>query len=127
MNFLGIFKNVVKDTGLAAPYVAFGVGFFNPPMAAVITRIGTAMVQVEAQIPDNNQGATKAALVTQDFAASMSLTSSLLAQSGKTMTWDAGKLKTAIDAQTASFNAYAALASSIKIADTVPPTKPAVG
>ncbi len=119
-NFLGIFKTVVKDVGLAAQYGSFGISAFNPVLGTIVSKVGTAMVQVEAQIPEDAQGATKAQVVTQDFEASMQLTQSLLAQAGKTMTWDSGKLKTAIDAQSKSFNAYADLASSVKIVDTPP-------
>jgi len=125
-NFLGIFKTVVKDAGIAAQYGSFGVSVFNPALGAIISKIGTAIVQVEAQIPDDNQGAVKSQAVQQDFSSGMIMTQALLAQAGKSMTWDAGKLKDCIDAQTKAFNLYAELAQSIKIVDAVPPTKPLV-
>lgn len=124
MNFLGIFKNVVKDVGVVAPYAAFGIGAINPALGAIVNRIGTAIVQVESQIPEDNQGPAKAMAVTQDFQSSMALTQSLLAQAGKTMTWDSGKLKEVIDAQAKALNLYAELAQSIKITDSA--TKPTV-
>lgn len=124
-NFLGIFKTVVKDVGITAKYGAFGVSLFNPALGALISKIGSAVVQIEAQIPDDNQGQAKSAAVTQDFESSMVLTQSLLSQTGKSMTWDSGKLKEVIDSQAKTFNLYAELASSIKIVD-LPSAKPTI-
>ncbi len=126
MSFLGIFKTVVKDTGIVAQYGSFGISVFNPVLGALVSKIGTAMVQVEAQIPDDSQGPTKQAAVVQDFNASMAMTQSLLAQTGKSMTWDPQKLKDAIDAQTKAFNLYHDLAASIKIVDAVATPKPVI-
>lgn len=117
MNFLGIFKTVVKDVGLGAKAGAFGVSLFNPVMGTLIDKIGSAMVQVEAQIPDDNQGATKSQAVQADVEAGLLLTKSILAQAGKSMSWDTGKLKDVIDAQAKAFNLYHELAASIKIVD----------
>lgn len=124
MNFLGIFKTVVKDVGAVAPIASFGISMFNPALGAIVGRIGTAMVQAEARIPEDNQGAAKSQEVINDFAASMQLTQSLLAQAGKSMTWDAGKLKDVIEAQAKAFNLYHDLAASIKIVDAAQPAKP---
>lgn len=118
MNFLGIFKTVVKDVGVVAKVSAFGVGLYNPALGVIMNKIGTAMVQAEAQIPDDNQGAVKAAAVAQNFSNDMELTRALLAEAGNTMTWDDGLLKTAIDTQAKAFNAHLAFATSIKIAET---------
>lgn len=126
MNFLGIFKTVAKDAGIVAQYGSFGISAFNPALGAIVGKIGSAIVQVESQIPEDNAGSTKAQVVTNDFAASMQLTQSLLAATGKTMTWDQNKLKDVIDAQTKAFNLYHELATSIKIVDTAAAPKPVV-
>lgn len=126
MNFLGIFKTVVKDVGVVAKYGSFGISAFNPALGAIVGRIGSTMVDVEAQIPDDGKGPEKAAAVIQDFRASMSLTAALLAQTGRTMTWDEGKLKDVIDSQAKTFNLYAELAKSIKILDPTAKASPII-
>ena len=118
MNFLGIFKTVTKDAGIVAKAASFGVGLWNPVLGTIMNKIGTAMVQVEAQIPDDNQGQVKAATVMQTFSADMDVTRALLAEAGQTMTWDDGLLKTAIDTQAKAFNAHRDFVASIKVTAT---------
>lgn len=115
MNFLGIFKTVVKDAGIVAKAGAFGVSLYNPVLGTIIDKIGTAMVQVEAQIPDDNQGPVKAATVMQSFSADMGVTRALLAEAGQSMSWNDELLKTAIDTQAKAFNAHRDFVASIKV------------
>ena len=125
-NFLGIFKTVAKDVGVVAQYGSFGISAFNPALGAIVSKIGSAIVQVESQIPEDNSGANQIPGGHPGFQREHDAhqRAPAVAQAGKTMTWDAGKLKDVIDAQTKALNLFHDLAASIKIVDTVQPTKP---
>lgn len=126
-NFLGIVKSIGKDLGVVGTFASPVVSIFNPALGAIIGRVSSAVVNAEAQIPEEGQGPAKAQMVAQDFNQGLSMAQALLKQAGQTMTYDPALLEKAISDQAVSFNSYAALARSIKITPTSPASAVAVG
>lgn len=125
MNFLGIAKSIGKDLGIVGGVAAPIVSIFNPALGAIIGKISTAVVNAEAQMPADGQGPAKQQAVVDSFDQSLAMAQTILRQNGKLLTYNADLLNAAIAAQTASYNAYAALAKSVSITSVIPTPSPA--
>jgi crotonobetainyl-CoA:carnitine CoA-transferase CaiB-like acyl-CoA transferase len=100
----------------------------STPLFGVFDRLSQAITTVEASITTPGSGPQKSAAVVADFNAGLQLTQSILALEGKALYYDPAALQTAIDAQVAAFNAFAAVKTSFKVVaqPTPAPAPPAV-
>ncbi len=127
MSFLSIFKNIGKGLlaveKVAAPIAEGLLPAYAPLIMSIDHLFGTtqaAIVTAEQNNPLQN-GQLKLDAVTNDFNAALSELQSILAVTGKQLTYDGNGLTTAINAQVAAYNAFAALKSTFKIADAPAP------
>lgn len=128
MSFLSVFKTIGKGL-LAAEHVAAPLAStIFPQFAPIIGKIdglfGTtqaAIITAEANNPLDGQGGLKLTAVTNDFNAALAEMQSILAITGKQLTYDAAALDAAVSAQVAAYNAFAKVKASFKIADLSKP------
>lgn len=106
---------VGKDALAIAPIAGAALSIVNPAAGALLTgiagRLTAAITTVEQTVTDAKSGQLKSDTVIADFMNALDLAGSI---TGKKYTVDQAVLKTAIDAQTAAFNAFAAVKESIK-------------
>lgn len=118
MSFLSVFKNIGRVFAIAAPVAESVLSIVDPPLAALFAPVVNSIVRIEASIPQDGAGPAKAPLVLQDFETNvLSFMRDILAGQGKQITYDVGKLQTAINSQVAAFNAFADLKKSFVISD----------
>jgi hypothetical protein len=122
MSFISILKTV-GSTLLGIEHVAEPIveTLFpaSSPIFAIFDKVQTAITTVEQGMPAAT-GAAKAQAVVNDFEAGLALTQQILAVDGKTLSYDTTALQTAIDAQVAAYNAFAAVKASFKVVVAVP-------
>jgi hypothetical protein len=122
MSFISILKKIGSVTigaeHIVAPVIEAAVPAISGPVAAldgIFQRLQATIATVEANNPTDGQGGIKAQAVTADFQSGLDLTQQILALKGEKLTYDASALQSAIDAQTAAFNAFAKLKASFKV------------
>lgn len=122
MSFLGILKNIGKGF-LVAEQIAMPIAqTMLPQFAPVLGRIDNlvqrtqaAIITVEQNNPADGQGGVKQEAVIADFQAGLDEMQSILALSGKKLTYDEGELKSAINDQTSAYNHFAKVKASFKV------------
>lgn len=130
MSFLSILKKVgsvaLGIEHLAAPIVSALVpgsaGVFAV-VDSITARVQNSITTQEFLSPTTGSGPQRAAAVVQDFENLLNLSDDviapILAARGEVLSYDHAALQTAIDAQVAAYNAFAALKASIKIVPLV--------
>jgi hypothetical protein len=122
VSFLGALKDIGKTAlGIArSPVAATIVSAVNPALGAIWGRAATAITNIEAAhaaAGREKTGSEKLNFVITDFEESLAVTREILKLQGKELVYDAGRLKEAIDAQVAAFNATARLKETFQIRD----------
>ena len=108
---------------LAAPIAEIAFPQFAGAIAEVDSltgRLQNAITTVEANSPVGTDGSLKSAAVIADFNAAIGLAQSVAGFAGKQISYDAGALQAAINAQVNAYNAAAALKASFHMVDIVP-------
>jgi len=123
MSFISILKKVGSAV-LGIEHVAEPVieTLFpsSKPLFDVFDRLQTAITTVESANPLQN-GQLKSQTVVSDFEAGLSVTQAILSADGKKLVYDDAALQSAINAQVAAYNAFAALKASFKVVALNPP------
>jgi hypothetical protein len=119
-NFLGIVHEIAHDAGIVGEAAAPILSIYNPGLGAIVKGVSDKIVQVEAQLPGDNNGDIKQNLVANDFLSGLPIFQQLLASQGKSVQYDLGKLKQAISDQTKAFNSFAEFQKTFKIVDVAP-------
>lgn len=114
MNFLGILKGTAK---VIKPVAEAAVSLFNPALGSLVGRLGSMVVDAEAQIPEDGKGAEKHQFVVNGFNDQLKLAQDFMKLGGRQMTYDGELLDKAIASDVARMNAYALLSKSVKIID----------
>ena len=132
MSFLSIFKAIGKGLLIGEKIVVPLAETAFPAFAPLISKIDSlfgvtqaAIITAEQNNPLDGQGGLKLTAVTNDFNAALAELQSILAVTGKQITYDGGALNDAVAAQVAAYNAFAKVKGSFKVADA-PKPEPAV-
>lgn len=125
MSFISVIKKI-GSVALGIEHIAEPVveTLFpvSKPIFDIFDKVSNTIVTVEANMPGVS-GPDKSQAVISDFEAGLALTQQILALEGKQLTYDKAALQTAINAQVAAYNAFAAVKTSFKVT-TLPVTKP---
>lgn len=128
MTFLSIFKALGKGLlvgeKIAVPLAEVAFPQFAPILGKIDNLFGVtqaSIVTAEQNNPLDGQGGLKLTAVTNDFNAALAELQSILAITGKQLTYDGGALNDAVTAQVAAYNAFAKVKASFKIADAPAP------
>lgn len=130
MSFITIFKALGKGLligeKIAVPIAEAAFPQFAPILGKIDTLFGAtqaAIITAEQNNPADGQGGLKLTAVTNDFNAALAELQSILAVTGKQLTYDGNALNDAVAAQVAAYNAFAKVKASFKVADApVAPT-----
>lgn len=124
MSFLSVFtkigKVLITAEHVAAPIAEGVLPAYAPLIASIDSLFGktqAAIITAEQNNPVDANGRIKLDAVTNDFNAALAELQSILAVTGKQLTYDGNALNDAVNKQVAAYNAFAAVKASFKIAD----------
>lgn len=122
MSFRSIFSNIGKGIlaaeKIAAPIAEGLLPQFAPAIMAIDSIFGhvqSSIITIEHNNPADGQGGIKQDAVLTDFAASIDSLQSILAVTGKKLTYDEGELKAGISDQVSAYNHFAKVKASFKV------------
>lgn len=122
-SFLGVLKGIGKVAlGIATnPVTPMAVSVVAPGFGAIVSRISSAIVNIEAAHVQANKeegnGAERLSFVKTDFQQSLDIMDAFYEERGQDLVYDDLALENAINMQVAAFNAFKKLKDSIKVVD----------
>jgi hypothetical protein len=108
--FLNIFRTAGKIAQFAAPAVSVLVPGASLPIAII-----NGLIRAEQALPAPGSGATKSAMVIDEFEAGLETTKEILNAQGQDLLYDKATLQDAINHQVAALNAMQKVKDSFKI------------
>lgn len=128
MSFFGGLKKVGKVLlgieHVAAPIVSVLLPASAPIFGMIdswVSRLHSAVVTVEANLPMDGQGKLKSDAVIADFEAGLDVTNGFLANKGKMLDYDKDELQNAINSFVAGYNSLAKVKTSFREVDLPKP------